>query len=75
MQNLLQFPTLYTKVPHDNLQFKFSAIAYFASNGGDKTFIRLSNNGAIYFGKKTKEWIDFRKTSFKTATNHLIENS
>ena len=39
-----------------------------------KAFVRLSNNDAAYWGKKTKGGRGFRKTLLKTAINHLIEN-
>ena len=59
------------------LKPKLSSIVNSALKGfkrGDKTFIRLSHNGAAYWGKKTKGGLGFSKTSFKTAVNHLIEN-
>ena len=36
--------------------------------------IKLSNNSAAYWGKKTTGGFGFGKTSLKTATNHLIGN-
>ena len=33
---------------------QFLSVADFTFEGGNKTFIRLSNNGAAYWGKKTK---------------------
>ena len=36
------------KLPHDKLKSELSSIADFAFKGGDKTLIRLSNNGAAY---------------------------
>ena len=42
------FSTLYIKLPHDKLKSKLSSIADFAFKGEDKTFIRLSNIGAVY---------------------------
>ena len=69
------FSTLFTKLPHDKLKSKLSSIPDFAFNKEDKTFIRLFNNGAAYWGKKTKGRLGFSKTSLKTAINYLIENS
>ena len=46
----------------------------FAFTGGNKGFIRLSNNGAAYWQKLTKGGLGFSKTSVKIAINHLIEN-
>ena len=40
----------------------------------NKTFIRLSNNGAAYWLKKTKEELSFNKSLLKTVKNHLTEN-
>ena len=40
---------------------------------GDKTFIRLSKNGAAYWRKETNGGLDFCKKSLKAAINHLIE--
>ena len=68
------FLTLYTKLPHDKLKPKLSSIVDFAFKGGNKAFVRLSNNEAAYWGTKTKVGIGFSKTSLKTAINHLIEN-
>ena len=53
------FPTLYTKLPRHLLKSKLSSIADFAFKGGDKTFIRLSNNVAAYWRKKRKEELGF----------------
>ena len=39
-----------------------------------KTFIRLFQNDAAYWGKKIKGGLGFVKTSTETAINHLIEN-
>ena len=64
----------HTKLPYDNLKSKLSSIVDFDFKGGDKTFNRLCNNGAAYWGKKTKGGIAFSKTSLKTAITHLIEN-
>ena len=46
------FSTLYTKRSHDQLKSKLSFMVDFALKRGDKTFIRLSNNGAAYWGRK-----------------------
>ena len=46
------FSTLYTKRSHDHLKSKLSFMVDFALKRGDKTFIRLSNNGAAYWGRK-----------------------
>ena len=48
------FSTLCTKLPHYHLKSKLSYIADFAFKEGDKTLIRLSNNGAAYRGRKEK---------------------
>lgn len=42
--------------------------------GGDKTFIRLSNNGKAHWGNKTKGGLGFSKPSLKIALNPLIVN-
>ena len=42
-------------------------LLFFSFKGGDKNFIRLSNNGAVYCGKKTKEWLGFSENSLKTV--------
>ena len=67
------FSALYTKLPHDKLKSKLSDIVDFLFKGGDKTLIRLSNNGTAYWGKKTKAGLGFSKTALKTAINHLME--
>ena len=56
------------------LKSKLSSIDDFIFRGGDKTFFRLSNNEAGYWGKKTLGGRGFDKTSLKTAINYLIEN-
>ena len=55
------FSTLYTKRSHDHLKSKLSFMVGFALKRGDKTFIRLSNNGAAYWGRKTKGGLGFSK--------------
>ena len=67
--------TLYTKLSNDKLQSKFSTIVDFAFKEGNKTFIRLSNNAAAYWKKKTKVVLGFSKTSLKIAINHLKSDS
>ena len=57
------FLTLCTKLTHDKLKFR-----------KQKTFIRLSNNVASYWRRKTKGGLSFSKSSLKTAINHLLEN-
>ena len=60
----------YTKrIAHDKLKSKLSSVVDFTFKGGDKTFIRYSNDGAAYCGVKTK-----RGLGLKTAINHLIKN-
>ena len=66
--------TLYTKLPRDKLKSKHSSIVDFAFKGGDKTFIRLSDNGEVYYGKKIKGELGFSKSPLKTTVNNLIEN-
>ena len=65
---------MYTKLPHDKLKSKLSSIVDFTFEGGDKNFIGLSNNGAAYWGNKTKRGLGLSKTSCKTAIKYLIEN-
>ena len=67
------FSTLYKKLPHDKLKSKLSSIVDFAFKGGKK-LVRLSNNGATYWGKKANGGFGFSKSSIKTAINHLIED-
>ena len=59
---------------NDNLKSKLPYIIDFAFKGGDKTFIRLSNNGAAYWEKKPEEGLGFSKTLIKKTINYLIEN-
>ena len=56
------------------LKSKLSSIADFTFKGGDKTFFRLSNNEAGYWGKETLVGRGFNKTSLKTAIDYLIED-
>ena len=77
MPNLLQHTTFrhyIQSTSHDKLKSKLSCIVDFAFKEGDKTFIRLSNNGAGFCVKKTKGGLAFNKASLKTAINHLAEN-
>ena len=51
------FSTLYTKLPHDKLESKFSSSVDFVFKGWDKTFFRLSHDGAVNWGKnKRRTW-------------------
>ena len=56
MSNLLHYMTLelYKKLYHDKLKSKFLSIVDFAFNVGDENVIRISNNDAAKWGKKTK---------------------
>lgn len=49
------FSTFYTKLAHDKLKYKLSSTVDLAFKEGDKTFMRLVNNGKAYWGKKTKK--------------------
>ena len=62
---LFDFLRLYKKLPHDKLKSKISSIVDYAFKGRDKTFFKLFNNGAAYWGKKTKEGLRFSKASLK----------
>ena len=57
------------------LRSKLSSIVDFAFKGGNKTLIRLSNNGMTHWRMETKGGLGFGKISLKTAINHLIPNS
>ena len=57
------FSALYKKLHHDKLKSKLSPSFDFALKGIDKTFIRLYDNGATYWGKKTKGELGFSKSS------------
>lgn len=47
------FPTLYTKLPHDKLVDKLSSIIDLAFKGGNKSYFRLPANGKAFGGKKS----------------------
>ena len=66
--------TLYRKLLLDKLKSKNLSIFYFTFKGEGKTFIKFSNNGTIYWEKKTKRGLGFSKTSLKTGIDHLMEN-
>ena len=63
MSNLLHYIslTLYKKLHHDKLKYKFPSIVDFVFNVGDKSFIRIFNKDAAKWGKKTKREIYFDK--------------
>ena len=48
------FSTLCTELPHDKLNSKLSSSDDFVYKGWDKTFIRLSHNGAVNWGKNKR---------------------
>ena len=63
MSNLLHYMTLalYKKLHHDKLKSKVPSIVDFAFNVGDENDIRISNNSAAKWGKKTKGELYFNK--------------
>jgi len=67
------FSTLYTKLPHNKLIFQLSKVIDLAYKGGDKKFIRVTENGHAFWSK-TKKGVSFSKAALKIAVSHLIEN-
>ena len=67
------FSTLYTKLPHNKLIFQLSKVIDLAYKGGDKKFIRVTDNGHAFWSK-TKKGVSFSKAALKIAISHLIEN-
>ena len=63
------------ELPHDKLKSKLSSIVDFVLKGWGKTFSRLSNNGAAYWGKKTKGGLAFSKSSSRTKIKDITESS
>ena len=68
------FSTLYTKIPHNKLIQRLSAIIDFAFCGGDKNCIRIASNGVAFWGKKVRGIPGFTKSALKGALRHLIVN-
>ena len=66
--------TSYRKLLLEKLKSKNLSIFDFTFKGEGKTFIKFSNNGTIYWGKKIETGLMFSKTSLKIAIDHLMEN-
>ena len=64
---------MYTKLPHNKLIFQLSKVIDLAYKGGDKKFIRVTENGHAFWSK-TKKGVSFSKAALKIAVSHLIEN-
>ena len=47
------FSTLYTKLTHNKLIFQLSKVIDLVFKGGDKTFIRVSDNGHAFWSKRS----------------------
>ena len=67
------FSTLYTKLPHEKLISQLSKVIDLVFKGGNKRYIRVSENG-IAFWSKEKKGISFSKAGLKQAVAFLIEN-
>ena len=68
------FSTLYTNIPHDKLIKRLSSLIDFVFQGGDKNYIRISQRGDAFWGKKLKGKVGFTKSALKMTMKHLIEN-
>ena len=67
------FSALYTKLPHEKLISQLSKVIDLVFKGGDKNFIRVSENGKAFWSKQ-KKGISFSKAGLKQAVAFLIEN-
>ena len=69
------FSTLYTKLPHDKLITQLFKVIDLVYKGGDKTYIRVTENGSAFWAKKkSHNGVSFSKAGLKAAVSFLVEN-
>ena len=69
------FSTLYTTLPHDKLIDRLTNVLDLVFKGGNKSIIRVSSFGKVFWvKKKSNETTNFSKSSLKQVLKHLIEN-
>jgi hypothetical protein len=71
------FSTLYTNLPHQKLISQLSKVIDLVYKGGDKTYIRVMENGTAFWTKnkkKSSNGVFFSKAGLKQAVAFLIEN-
>ena len=69
------FSTLYTKIPHDELFSRLGEIVDLCFDGGDKSFIAISQKRKAFWAtKKGNRKVCFSKSGLKQAIEYLLDN-
>ena len=61
------FSTLCTTLPHDKLTKRLCNVTDFIFEGGSRTYICISKNNVVYWGRKSKDNIAFSKSTLTTS--------